>query len=655
MKNYKINFMIAGALVVSAIAFWAPVPAAAQVYEYAAFFPYEQKVAPLQNAEFDESANPAKLVYDEDSGDSGLSASQIGCRVELAINSDDICEIVVKGLKPVPVSASFSFTTDDSGRSRIKAFKDDYTGYAVYLEPAGTKTFAPGRYAALMLPAELREGFRLIFRNSAGRFAETVIPDPVKLTAGGVVDLGEIDTQALFWEEALQLRFLKAEGKTDGMYWPFKSPGKNPFPLSVKDEWQFKYTGKRYKLGTQEKSNVYLFASDYIAPHWSYGLRFGAKVGDYIELPGRPGKVIYKVKYITGTKGSEGSNPSIWTANDAPRRVRGGEGWKGRKNRGDEKVWMLSGLKPGEGCRLTTTKGSNACVWEVDVYYANPADLTKNAVSAVISGEADNIGNKGVFKGGFTPAFACDISKFSGGIQYRQKGESEWKDLPWNEAGTDFEANARLEYDTPYEYRAYARGEDNDAVLYGNVRTIVPEARVELNLKLNDGIKPGAGSILDGSGLRDNCSSTTEKWRGREYSFKLGTEYTFRGWGSVGFAASTSGGLVNGIRVNTYQSYKGQLYGTNTGEERAWFQMPEIPGFSLVGMEVAVNCKDADFVLSAEKDGREPLDESCSYLGRSSGKLTFTPQNAEPGKGYYLCMKGYNIVITNIKLKYIRK
>ena len=75
----------------------------------------------------------------------------------------------------------------------------------------------------------------------------------------------------------------------------------------------------------------------------------------------------------------------------------------------EEHVWMLSGLKEGEGCRLTLTKGSNESVWEVDVYYAKTSDLQKNAVSAAISGNAENTGNTGSFKASFVPAFACDL------------------------------------------------------------------------------------------------------------------------------------------------------------------------------------------------------------------------------------------------------
>ena len=624
----------------------------AQTYNYSGFFPFEQKLSA-------DGTNSTELVYDDESGDSGLAPDAIGGRLVFGINSDDIVEISVKGIRPSPVAGYFSFQVDENNRSRISGFKEEYTAYGVYLEKDSETSLSPGKYTALLLPCNLEEGVRMVFRNSAGQFAEAVFAQPLLIKAGGTVDLGEIDTKALFWEDALQVRFAKAEymhGQT--CLWPFKSPGKNPFPLSVKDEWQYKYTGKRYKLVTPGKQNLYLYASEFIAPHWAYGLRFGTKVGDYLELPGQSGKVIYKVKYITGDKNSEGGNPGIWTAADTPRRVKGGDSWRGKKQRSEEHVWMLSGLKEGEGCRLTLTKGSNESVWEVDVYYAKTSDLQKNAVSAAISGNAENTGNMGTFKASFVPAFACDLEKFQAGVQLRKAGGDTWTDIPWKTPATDFTVDAEVEYDIPYEYRCYAKGADNASMVYGNIRTFVPEAKIELDLDLNAGKKRGEGTLLDGEPITDNCSSTTSKWRGRSYKLKLGTAYEFGVWGSVGVGASTTSGLINGIRFNTYQHYKGNVYGTNTGDERSWIHLPEIPGFTLVSFEIKTGSNTEDIILASEADDKGAYTEleSGYNLQRKNGNVfSCSFDSLEPGKSCYVYMKGYSLMVYRISLKYVRK
>ena len=167
-------------------------------------------------------------------------------------------------------------------------------------------------------------------------------------------------------ESSILLKFADNDKQ---VYWPFSSPRKG-IPSSVKDSRQAELAGKVHMFPIKDTDlSLKVYATDYIAPmHPWMGFRIGSKVGSYFELLGQPGKAIVRVRLRAGSEGSYCGEPAIKSLDG--RFVTGGGVWSGKKSQGEDHVWTLEGVGPGESVRLITTRNGGVEPQEIEIFYA---------------------------------------------------------------------------------------------------------------------------------------------------------------------------------------------------------------------------------------------------------------------------------------------
>lgn len=157
------------------------------------------------------------------------------------------------------------------------------------------------------------------------------------------------------------------------LVWPFEGKS-TQVPTSARDENPL--LGKETAFTVRGSSHVFKFCpSTTLVRNSKRGIRFGSKVGDYIEFPAIPGQAVTKVVLVSGATNGNCGNPKITDASGAD--VEGGAAWTGNKQTGEEHSWVLSGLKAGEPARLVLSSKYTCDIFGITVYYQVPGKVKK--------------------------------------------------------------------------------------------------------------------------------------------------------------------------------------------------------------------------------------------------------------------------------------
>ena len=156
--------------------------------------------------------------------------------------------------------------------------------------------------------------------------------------------------------------------------WPCEG-GTASIPLSVGDqEFQAKIRGAAHSFLAKGAAGGTLRIQ--FANHWSYshpdmGTRIKGVRGDYLEVPGIPGKCISTI--FLEIAGDNQVRPQICDLQG--KEIAGGAIWEDQTRAGDTHLWTLSGTKAGMPCRITHSRNGEAKYGRIEITYL-PASVS---------------------------------------------------------------------------------------------------------------------------------------------------------------------------------------------------------------------------------------------------------------------------------------
>ena len=292
-------------------------------------------------------------------------------------------------------------------------------------------------------------------------------------------------------------------------------------------------------------------------------------------------------------------------------------------------------------------------------------DLTAPELGTVTTGNVTLTRSKALLNGSMTVTnYVAD--KISCGFEYKTASATEWTAVTCPETSLEFSYELVLNSPEPHVFRAWAKVNGTDKVIYGaESEELTPETLV---LYLDFSGENGKKLLIDTWGWKTNGNNSSTK-RGKDmnnltyyYSYE-GIDYPFTFWSlqegvdANGATVTTGGYCMRGSGSPiTYQ----QLALNNLAKEvstdghPAWMQLPCPADAKLVeiDMELHNNFKGVISTKVNEDGTYKQGTEVVSYNGNDSFPISLTDSAA--GVRYYFTTVHLNIPrINNLTLTYL--
>ena len=301
--------------------------------------------------------------------------------LKFTLTSSDITEIELRGRNQEDLAGMAQVTFDTNGNPVLNGYGSMLNEKFIVARPASGTTFTPGTYYLSVPPMTFANGISLTFKNSAGKIADKVGKSSLTVKRATIINLGTLETDLLTWEEYEEITFLEYAREGNVTFpkktaladiWPFTNNKLSDFPNSVSSTQckQIRYEGK-LKSGY----SVFFFGTDYVTqPHPLQGFRIGQKSSSYFELPGKPGKTIFRVSFV-----SNSNQPSLTDLDG--KTLPGGSAPSTKPGYNGQYDWYPK-LGKGEGCRITTS--SALALWRVRVYFTDREDYDPKVKTRIL-------------------------------------------------------------------------------------------------------------------------------------------------------------------------------------------------------------------------------------------------------------------------------
>lgn len=503
---------------------------------------------------------------------------------------------------------------------------------SVTLRPEGDGPMKPGRYCAVVAPAELSSGITARVYRTDGTVEEKNLLSGIVLEAGKITDIGDVcgGESGDVTEFAIELKFKKEEAlydyNTAGAIWPFQEN---------KGSSSNKITSRN--LTTLNGGIPLTYSGDYYYLNSRAGLRlsFNNSSG-YMQLPAIDGARLVRVTFGAG---NNKMSPRI--TDDSGNTLQGGESQK--CSDASLHVWELGDTGLGEGARIVF--GDPVVnIMQLGLYYECHTSVTSSKVESVMAADDRNLslGSDDIrFSGKVTPAAGSSVSELKFGFEYRKAlGGDKFTKVECRGSETDFSATITLEPGQEYIYRAWAC--NKGAWKTYSVEHSVRSRSVLVDFwRFSEASQPFEADIPVGSTAAQALSGMEQAWTVKDTRLVFGT---FCPTGSYMDLSS-----AKGLRVSASGS-DGPL---------TWLKIPSVEGKSIKGLIINTSGLDSeDLCISLAKNVSSPLAARNSavsatiLLGQESGNNIYTMKMEENAPCYLVFNTKGNYYIRSIEALY---
>ena len=264
-------------------------------------------------------------------------------------------------------------------------------------------------------------------------------------------------------------------------------------------------------------------------------------------------------------------------------------------------------------------------------------DLSAPEIGTVTTGEVALTRAKAVLNGSMTVTnFVAD--KMTCGFEYKTVSATEWTTVTCPEASVDFSYELLLNSVEPHVFRAWAKVNGTDRVMYGDESEAVTPETLVLHLVFNENrYETGYNFLWDTWKWGTNSNSEKENLNGATYIYSVdGVDYPFTFWSYR--PEPTSGGYALFVTSTSKKVYGLSLsYVKELADSQpAWMQMPGPEGLMLIEINATLYTAFKGTISSGvNEDGTASGNTVATFTGKSSFPLSLN--GTMPGVRYYFC------------------
>ena len=282
-------------------------------------------------------------------------------------------------------------------------------------------------------------------------------------------------------------------------------------------------------------------------------------------------------------------------------------------------------------------------------------DLTAPELGTVTTGSVTLTRSTVLLTGSMTVTnFVAD--RITCGFEYRTVSETEWSSVTCPQASVEFSYELLLESAEPYVFRAWAKMNDSEKVIYGEESEEVTAETLEFHLVFDENrYETGYNFLWDTWKWGTNSNSENENLNGTTYNYIYnGVDYPFTFWSYR--PEPTSGGYALWVTSGTQKVYGLSLsYAKDLAPSQpAWMQMPGPVGLKLIEINATLYAAFKGTISPSvnENDGTASGDPVATFTGKSSVPLSL--KGTKAGTRYYFCTTdNQRPTLKNITLTYL--
>lgn len=264
-------------------------------------------------------------------------------------------------------------------------------------------------------------------------------------------------------------------------------------------------------------------------------------------------------------------------------------------------------------------------------------DLSAPEIGRVTTGAVTLTRSKVLLNGSMTVTnFSAD--KVTCGFDYKTVSATEWTTVTCPEASVDFSYELLLNSVEPHVFRAWAKVNGTDRVMYGDESEAVTPETLVLHLVFNENrYETGYNFLWDTWKWGTNSNSEKENLNGATYIYSVdGVDYPFTFWSYR--PEPTSGGYALFVTSKSKKVYGLSLsYVKELADSQpAWMQMPGPEGLMLIEINATLYTAFKGTISSGvNEDGTASGNTVATFTGKSSFPLSLN--GTMPGVRYYFC------------------
>ena len=273
-------------------------------------------------------------------------------------------------------------------------------------------------------------------------------------------------------------------------------------------------------------------------------------------------------------------------------------------------------------------------------------------IGTVTTGEVAVTRAKAVLNGSMTVTnFVAD--KMTCGFEYKTVSATEWTTVTCPEASVDFSYELLLNSVEPHVFRAWAKVNGTDKVMYGEVSEEVTPETLVLHLVFHG--QEGRDLLMTQWGWRTNGNNSSAKrgydMNGLSYNFTYnGVDYPFTFWAlqsgvnDKGEEATTGGYCFRHTDDVPNEalclSNLGKAYATDG--HPAWMQFPGPAGMKLIEVDAELKNSFSGHICTAVNEDGTWAGESLGQYSKNSS-FPITLENTSAGVRYYFTTEHINL------------